>query len=137
MPTFDRVQLAERIRASGLVCSEWAARIIESFSGPIESEAVGSAKHLLVTYERRLWHLRGKRGEHASQLAESVSELCERLREYSGEYCLLDIPAESPYSIVVFLAMEGQQVLGCMRTASRLEMDALEWDKLWNHEADS
>ena len=86
-------------------------------------------------YSIRLKHLRTFPGEHASGLAASVEELLASLRmapECSAHWVFIRSNAEHHFLVLV---TEKDQVLGCMRVVSQLDVSSQRWQELWQRTA--
>src|SRR5882672_6861500 len=107
--------VARLLRSSRLVCGEEAAGLVAATPVYLPAEGEVPAVELLQTYSARLEILHLQTGPYATQLRESMSELCGRLKRFEGSCCFVQIEAERPYTYVALLSSDGQLVLGCMK----------------------
>jgi hypothetical protein len=88
------------------------------------------AQDLLRTYQIRLVNLQQKPGSHAAQFAQGVSELIANLASAKvAKMTVLSGPAEHDFAI--FLSESGSEVLGCLKTVSKLRVSSERLEQLW------
>jgi hypothetical protein len=106
MPTFSTHEIAGLLRSSGLVRGEEAAGLLVDDSAGLIAESEIAFEQLLATYSIRLAILHQASGP-VTQLLDSISEMCGRLRQYQGDCCLLRI--EAPYWLTVLVSSDGRR----------------------------
>lgn len=131
-----REELALALERANLLRSTDAARGIRA-GWKMDWGPVGPHSGLARIYAIRLARLRLlKLSVHAAQLADSIEEFVRNLRneaEVSGRWVHVTGPDEHDYSI---FCSESGEVLGCLRTVSKLQVPPERWAELWGNVAD-
>jgi hypothetical protein len=92
-----------------------------------------SCDQLLIVYRQRAAHLARFKAQHARELRDDVLRFCERLSASPGataHWWVFRMADALHYNFVEHAG--SHQLLGAMRTVSKLEVPAEEWDRLWN-----
>ena len=95
-------------------------------------EAPISCDRLLAIYRDRAEHLARCNGPHARRLREDVLSFCERLAASPGATAFwwnFRMPNGLRYTFIEHSTTRG--LLGALRTVSKLEVSAEEWERLW------
>jgi hypothetical protein len=94
--------------------------------------AAVACDQLLATYRHRAVHLARFNARHARELRDDVLRFCERLTAAPGttaHWWVFRLPDGVHYN---FVERSGNhELLGALRTVSKLEVPAEEWDRLW------
>ena len=116
------------LRASKLSHADEAASALASGWGVEPYEETGSAQ-LERIYAIRHDHLLSKPGRHAQQLADSVGEFVAGLRANIGSSVqTYEIRGPAEHRFMVFCTEDN--VLGCLRTVSQLDVSEARWQEL-------
>jgi hypothetical protein len=105
-------------------------------SGGCVVEPVGravSCAQLLTIYRHRAAHLARFEARHPRQLRDDVLQFCERLTASPGasaHWWVFKMPDPVHYNFLEH--SRTYQLLGALRTVSKLEVSAEEWDRLWH-----
>jgi hypothetical protein len=129
----DVDHLSKALRESGLINGPAAAKALPSRVQRLGRDGAADAAHIHRLYSRRSQHLSGRKSKHAKQLKYSVDEL---LREIESrgvqDITVIEFPASELGSYLVWLDAETNSPIGCLYTASKLEVSTSKWRKLWS-----
>lgn len=92
-----------------------------------------SCDQLLTIYRQRAVHLSRFSAQHAQELRDDVLRFCERLAASPGataQWWVFRTPDAVQYNFVEHSA--SHQLLGALKTVSKLDVSAEEWARLWN-----
>ena len=100
----------------------------------VESPAAAvSCDELLTIYRHRAVHLARFNARHARELREDVLRFCERLAASPGATAHWWVFRMADAVHYNFVERSGtHELLGALRTVSKLEVPAEAWDRLWN-----
>jgi hypothetical protein len=125
-------ELAQALEASPLRHAHSAASALRSGWQIEVTESPGPFAELAASYSLRLQHLRKSVSAHAVQLAASVEELLNNLRDEAqstGTWLTVSGPAE--HEFLILFSATGRP-LGCMSTVSQLQVTEERWSELWS-----
>lgn len=92
-----------------------------------------SCNSLLTIYHHRAVHLTRFKARHAQDLRDDVLRFCERLAASPGasaQWWTFRLPDAVLYNFIEH--SDTHRLLGALRTVSKLDVPAEEWDRLWN-----
>ncbi len=96
----------------------------------LEPSPASNANELKRIYRLREKGLRKFSSPHAKQLREASSELLQRL-EGAGTVRSITMIGPAEYQFLLFIDAEASSVIGCIRTISKLDVDADRWESIW------
>ena len=128
----ERARLREGISASKLSQSSAALDALRADCACRGSERTVACEHLRSIYTDRLEHLRRYDTVHPKQLANSVEEFLRNL-ERAGRAQAVCYEIETPveFKIIVFVSAEKRDVLGCLKTVSKIAVSPERWREIW------
>ena len=89
---------------------------------------------LLPTYQVRANHVKSLVGSHAKQLYLSTNELCENLKSYTGDNLYsVNVETSKEHDYWVVFDKSSLELVGCLKTISKLNVTESRWDEIWNH----
>ena len=125
--------LARLLAASGLAEAQEALSAIQEGWSVERHTSTASCQELLQTYEIRRRHILGSSTAHAQRLAASVAELVSRLRQHtSARASLYSVQGKAEHHYMVFRLDGTDNVLGCLRVVSQLDVPPERWKEYWD-----
>ena len=124
-------EILEMIKSSDLSAAKDAASEFVELELSL-SDNVVSCESLLNIYEMRAKHLEQYSSEHALQLKISTQELCNNLRKYIDDSCILHhLEGQLSHQYILIVLSNRNTLIGCLKIVSELNVSASEWTKLW------
>ena len=125
--------LARLLAASGLAEAQETLSAIQEGWAIEWHSSTASCQELLQTYEIRHRHILRSSTAHARRLAASVAEFVGRLRQHTSERAsLYSVQGKAEHHFVVFRLDGMDDVLGCLRVISQLDVSPARWKEYWD-----
>ena len=123
--------LAESIKISGLNHAAEALSALASGWAASSLSPAFSISGLDRIYSIRQAHLLSLHGPHAAQLATAIGELLANIRsnpDITASWLEIHGGVEHRFLLLV---SDNHQILGCLRTVSKLDVTSERWEEIW------
>ena len=125
--------LAQLLAVSDLAQAAAALAAVREGWGVELSGQLAACQQLLEIYEHRHRGLLSHSSAHARQLASDVDEFVSRLRDHSSDRaCIYTIRGKAEHHFVVFRLNGSDDLLGCFRLVSQLDVSPARWKEYWD-----